>query len=57
LPEATEWSRLLLNYVVSSKRVTMRHAAERTIRSLAGVMGVHSALFKSLVTLTFDLWP
>jgi len=32
----------------------IRHAGERTIRSLPGVMGVHST-FLFLVTLTFDL--
>jgi len=53
-PSATQWSRLLLNDVICSDRVTMRHAAERTIPSLPGMMGVHS-VFLSLVTLTFDL--
>ena len=32
------------------------HAADETIQSLPGVMGVHSEFFV-LVTLTFDLWP
>ena len=55
-PAAMQWSRLLLRDAVCSERVTMRHAAEWTIRSMPGVMGVHSA-FLSLVTLTliFDL--
>ena len=42
-PAATEWFPLLLNDVICSDRVTMRHAAERTIPSLPGVIGVHSA--------------
>jgi len=53
-PAAMEWSRLLLRDAVCSERVTMRHSAERTIRSLPGVRGVHGT-FLSLVTLTFDL--
>ena len=53
-PAATEWSRLLLRDVICKDRVTVCHAAEWTIPSLPGVMGVHSA-FLSLVTLTFDL--
>jgi len=40
-----EWSRLLLHDVIYSDRVTVRHAAELTIPSLPGVMGVHSAFF------------
>ena len=44
-PAATEWSRLLLHDVICSDRVTVRHAAELTIPSLPGVMGVHSAFF------------
>jgi len=42
---ATEWSRLLVRYVICSERVLFRRCR--------GVMGVHSA-FLSLVTLTFD---
>jgi len=50
-PAVTEWSSLLLRDVVCSERVTVRHAAERTIRSLPGVMEVRSAF----LSLTSDL--
>jgi len=36
-PAATEWSRVPLRDVICIDRVTMRHAAERTILSLLGV--------------------
>jgi len=53
--DQTEWSRLLLSDVVYSARVTMRHAAERTIPSLRGEGGDGSARrVLSLVTLTLD---
>jgi len=39
---ATEWDRLMLR---AASALRMRHAAERTIRSLPGLMGVHSAFF------------
>jgi len=44
-PAATQWSRTLLHDVICSERVTVRHATERTIPSLPGVMGVHSSFF------------
>jgi len=52
VPAAKEWPRLLLSDVVCSERVTMRRAAELTIPSLPGVMGVFSACF---VVGDFDL--
>jgi len=51
-PGSDEWFPLLLSDVLCSERVTMRHAAEQTIRSLPGEC---TTRVLSVVTLTFDL--
>jgi len=56
-PAATEWSRLLLNDVVCSERVTMCHAAEWTDRCRGAEGGCDGSAQHIFVPGDLDLSP